>query len=538
MLSLHRLTRAAAVALFVALAGGCAHPPGVERFLVAAAHPLAAEAGYDVLARGGSAVDAAIAVQAMLGLVEPQSSGIGGGAFLLHWSEADKALTSYDGRERAPAAARADRFLDTRGTPQPFLDAVISGRSVGVPGVLRMLELAHRRHGRLPWRELFASAIAAAEEGFRTSPRLRAMLEREAFLRHSVFFDASGSVRSRIVNPQYGATLRLIARDGADAFYRGPIARDIVQAVRAHAQPGDVSEEDLAGYRALEREPICALYRGRRVCSMGPPSSGGIAVLQILGMLESTGFARAPPDSAAAVHIFAEAGKLAFADRARYVGDPDFVGVPVDALLDRAYLEKRARLIGERASPRALPGDTESSGTSHFSIADADGNVVAMTTTVENRFGSRIMVRGFLLNNQLTDFDFVPGGPNEVRPLKRPRSSMAPTLVFAANGRVQAALGSPGGPMIINYVAKTLVAMLDWRLDVQTATEAPNFGSVGRETRLERGTPYEGLRDALERRGHIVEIAPLVSGVHGVERVFGRWRSGVDPRREGAARGH
>jgi gamma-glutamyltranspeptidase/glutathione hydrolase len=530
----------------------CAQLRGPEtgtRFVVAAAHPLAVDAGYDVLKRGGSALDAAIAVQMVLGLVEPESSGIGGGAFLLYWSEKDKTLRSYDGRETAPAAARPDRFLKQDKTPMSFMDAAVGGRSVGVPGVVRMLELAHGRHGRVPWRELFQPAIDAAEQGFPLSPRLHAQLEREQSLRSDAearrLFYLNGNAKAvgaRIVNPQYAATLRLIGRDGADALYRGEIARDIVRAVRSHAKPGDLTEQDLAGYRALEREPLCGPYRQWRVCSMPPPSSGGVAVLQILGLLERTQFARAPPQSASAVHYFSEAGRLAYADRAKYLGDPDFVSIPIAKLLEPSYLERRAALIGERSMRMALPGDTEAPGTSHMSIVDAEGNVASITTTIEASFGSRIMVRGFLLNNQLTDFDFTPGSANEIAPGKRPRSSMAPTIVFDTEaemrGRVRLAVGSPGGPNIINYVARALVAMLDWQLEAQAAVAAPNFGSRNGPTLLERGSSYEKFKKALEARGHDVEETPLVSGLHAVERVPGGWRGAADPRREGKARGH
>jgi gamma-glutamyltranspeptidase/glutathione hydrolase len=533
------ITRAATAALFVFVSICEAREAVVaKRFMVAAAHPLAAEAGSGVLKRGGSAVDAAIAVQAMLGLVEPESSGIGGGAFMLHWSEKEKKLRTYDGRETAPAAARADRFIKD-GKPMQFLEAAVGGRSVGVPGVLRMLELAHQRHGRLPWQQLFDAAIRAAEEGFTLSPKLHASLERERFLREDpaatkLYYDKP--VGARIVNRDYAETLRVIARGGVSAFYEGDIAKDMVLAVRTHAKPGDLTEDDLRSYRALEREPVCGLYRQWRLCSMGPPSSGAVAVLQILGILERTSFARAPPESAAALHLFAEAGKLAYADRARYLGDPDFVPVPIKNLLSPAYLDKRAKLVGERAMPLAPPGDTEA-GTSHFSIVDARGDIVAMTTTIEAAFGSRIMVRGFLLNNQLTDFDFAPGGPNSVAAGKRPRSSMAPTVVFEGRDKVRMALGSPGGAMIINYVAKALVATLDWRLDIQAAIDLPNFGSRNGPLFLEAGTSYTGFRGEFEARGHAVDTIPLASGLHGIERMTGGWRGGADPRREGAVRG-
>ena len=503
--------------------------------MVAAAHPLAAEAGAEVLKRGGSALDAAVAVQMVLGLVEPESSGIGGGAFLLHWSAAEKKLRTYDGRETAPAAARPDRFLQD-GKPMAFLDAAVGGRSVGVPGVLRMLELAHARHGRLPWSELFGAAIRIAEEGFNVSPKLREALDRERFLQEDAKAKRLYYSGNRVVNREYADTLRVIARGGVRMFYEGDIAKDMVLAVRTHAKPGDLTEEDLRGYRAVEREPACGPYRRWRLCSMGPPSSGGIAVLQILGLLERTSFARAPPESAAALHLFAEAGKLAYADRARYLGDPDFIAVPAKALLNSNYLEKRAKLIGERAMPLAPPGDTEA-GTSHFSIVDARGDIVSMTTTIESAFGSRILVRGFLLNNQLTDFDFAPGGPNSVAARKRPRSSMAPAVVFNSNDQPYLVIGSPGGSMIINYVAKALVGVLDWGLDVQAAIDLPNFGSRNGPTLIEQGSRYGALAPDLLQRGHQVETIVLTSGLHGIERVPGGWRGGADPRREGAVRG-
>lgn len=524
--------RAAIAALFVGCTACGAQT--ASRFMVVAAHPLAADAGAAALKRGGSAMDAAVAVQMMLGLVEPESSGIGGGAFLLYWSEREKKLRTYDGREIAPAAAKPDRFLKD-GKPMAFMEAAVGGRSVGVPGVLRMLELAHRRHGRLPWNELFDAAIRTADEGFVPAPKLRAALEAERFLREDpaarkIFYSGP-----RVVNPEYADTLRLIARGGASMFYEGDVAKDIVLAVRTHARPGDLTEEDLRGYRALEREPVCGPYRARRICSMGPPSSGGVAVLQILGLLERTRFARAPPQSAEALHFFAEAGKLAYADRARYLGDPGFVNVPVEELLARSYLDRRAKLITERAMQIAPPGDREA-GTSHFSIVDARGDIVSMTTTIESAFGSRIMVRGFLLNNQLTDFDFMPGGANAVAPGKRPRSSMAPTIVFRGE-EPTLAVGSPGGSMIINYVAKALVGALDWGLDLQAAIDLPNFGSRNGPTLLEQGSRYEAFASSLAARGHQVDRIPLMSGLHGIERSRDGWRGGADPRRDGTVKG-
>jgi gamma-glutamyltranspeptidase/glutathione hydrolase len=527
--------RAAAAALFI-FAAAC-EAQTAKHFIVAAAHPLAVDAGYEVLKRGGSAVDAAIAVQMVLGLAEPAASGIGGGAFMLHWSQRDRTLRTYDGRETAPAAARPDLFLDEQKQPLEFLEAAASGRSVGVPGVIRMLELAHKRHGKLPWAQLFDPAISLSESGFAASPRLRTLLEREIVLRQDpaarkIYYDAGGDIR----NPEYGKTLRAIAAGGADAFYRGPIAADIVRAVRSHARPGDMTEADLAGYQALERDALCGNYRVWVVCSMPPPSAGGVALLQVLGVLERKGFSRAAPHSAEALHLLAEAQRLAYADRARYLGDADFVTVPLQALLDPGYLNQRARLIGERALTVAPPGSFES-GTSHLAIADAEGNVVSMTTTIESIFGSRIMARGFLLNNQLTDFDFEPGGVNQVQGGKRPRSSTTPAIVFGADGGLRLAAGSAGGSMIINYVAKTLVAVLDWDLDIQAAVAAPNFGNRSGPTEIEQGSAYEAIAPALRARGHQISIRELTSGSHGIERVPGGWRGGADPRRDGRVQG-
>ncbi len=550
--------RAAAAALFLFCAAAAAQQVAPElesgrvekravlapRFMVVAADPLAAEAGIEILRAGGSAADAAIAVQLVLGLVEPQSSGLGGGAFVLHWSEKERRVRSYDARETAPAAARPDRFLDPKGDPEEFIRAVASGRAVGVPGVPRLLERLHREHGRLPWARLFEPAIRLAAGGVAKTRRLARLLVNEKLLRADPVALALFYAGPRLVNAEYAATLRKLAQEGADAFYRGPVAEDIVRAVRAHVRPGDMTLEDLAAYRVIEREPVCGVYRAYRLCGMGPPSSGGIGVLQILGLLERTGFANAKPGSAEAVHLFSEAARLAYADRLRYVADPAFVPQRSSKLLAPGYLEARAKLIGPRSMHSAPPGDldNESSGTSHLSIVDAEGDAVAMTTTIEHAFGSRILVRGFLLNNQLTDFAFQPtlaGLPavNRVEPGKRPRSSMAPTFVFGPGGELKMVLGSPGGLAILNYVAKTLVATLDWGMDIQSAISLPNFGSTNGPTFLERGTSYEALGEALAARGHLLEVTPLTSGLHGIERVPGGWRGGADPRREGIAAG-
>jgi gamma-glutamyltranspeptidase / glutathione hydrolase len=547
------LPRAACAALFFYCAAAAAQlaapeieSPRIERgavyakrHMVAAADPRAVQAGLEMLRAGGSAADAAIAAQLVLGLVEPQSSGLGGGAFALTWTEKEKRVRSYDARETAPAAARPDRFLDRHGNPTAFMRAVASGRSVGVPGVPRLLQTLHREQGRLAWKRLFAPAIRLAEEGADKTARLSRQLERETLLGADPAARALFYSGARIVNRDYAATLRALAERGADAFYQGEIARDIVRAARS-----DLTLEDLAGYRVIERAPVCGAYRGHRICGMGPPSSGATGVLQILGILERTAFDRAAPGSAEAVHLFSEAARLAYADRAVYVGDPDFTPVPVARLLDPRYLAARARLIGERSMGYALPGtlDPETPGTSHLSVVDADGNAVALTTSIEMGFGSRILVRGFLLNNQLTDFSFRPeslGRPavNRVEGGKRPRSSMSPTLVFDRDGRLELALGSPGGLMIINFVAKTLVGVLDWGMDIQQAISAPNFGSTNGPTYLERNSAYEDLGDALAARGHVLNFARLTSGLHGIERVPGGWRGGADPRRAGMAAG-
>ena len=541
--------------------------------MVAAANPHAARAGLQILRAGGSALDAAIAVQLALNVVEPQSSGIGGGAFLLHWEEASKRISAYDGRETAPAAARPDRFLRPDGAAMSIGEAVGSGRSVGVPGVLRMLELAHRRHGRLPWRELFAPAIRLAEEGFVVSPRLHRLIAADPLLprreaARALFFLPDGRplpAGHRLRNPALAAVFRRVAEGGADAFYQGEIARDIAAAAAApdrYGRAGDLAVEDLGAYRAIERDALCGAYRGYRICGMPPPSSGGIAVLSILGLLERFPLSRVRGGSAEAIHLFAEAGRLAYADRDYYVGDPAFVQVPAAGLVDRDYLRERSTLIHpERSMGHASPGKppgapaalgadatVEAAGTSHLCVIDAQGNAVTMTTTVESAFGSRILVHGFLLNNQLTDFSFVPehdGKPaaNRVEPGKRPRSAMAPTLVFerepgARAGRLLLAAGSAGGPAIINYVAKLLVGVLDWKLGVQAAIAAPNMGSRNGDTELERGSSAQAFEPALRALGHPVAVLDMVSGSQAILVTPGGLRGGADPRREGVALGN
>lgn len=556
-----------------------------RRFMAVTAHPLASRAAFDVLAAGGSAVDAAIAAQMVLTLVEPQSSGIGGGGFLLHYDARERSVRAYDGRETAPAAADANLFVGGDGAPLAFFEAAVGGRSVGVPGLVRMLELAHAHHGRLPWAQLFDPAIRLAREGFEIGPRLHRLLERDRWLRNdpaaaALYYDAQGhawAVGHRLRNPALADTLARIAAGGSLALHAGPVARDIVDTVRAHPRnPGSLGERDLAFYRAFERTPLCTAHRRYRICGMPPPSSGAIAIAQMLAYWRAVppGTRLLSPDGhldADGSHRFTEAARLAFADRDRYVADTDFVALPGQrpgepvstlpgTLLDPAYLAARASLIGTRSMVQASPGapagarDDAASGwspelaaTTHMSIVDAHGNAVSMTSSIENAFGSRVLVRGFLLNNQLTDFSFAPtrdGRPvaNRVQPGKRPRSSMSPTIVLdRATGALVLAIGSPGGPSIVSYVARVLVEVLDDGIGLQRAVSSPNLGSRNGPTELERGRVEPALGAALAARGHPVEYVDMTSGLHGIARHCGQrgcWlEAGVDPRREGLALG-
>jgi gamma-glutamyltranspeptidase/glutathione hydrolase len=548
-------------------------PVASKHDMVAAANPLAVEAGFQILRQGGSAVDAAVAVQMVLNLVEPQSSGIGGGAFMLFHNGRTRLLTAYDGRETAPAAATPDRFLGPDGKPLQFYDAVVGGKSVGVPGTLRLLELAHRQYGRLPWAKLFEPAIELAEHGFQVSPRLHIAIAGEKYLvqerARAYFFNADGSplaVGQTLKNPAFAATLRLIAAEGAEPFYKGEIARDIVSTVRAHpTNPGDMTEADLSAYKAKVREPVCGIYRVYKVCGMPLPSSGGMTVLQILGVLEPFDMHALGPGSLMSVHLFSEAGRLAYADRNQYLADPDFV-TPPPGLIDPAYLRQRSALIKFDASmdharaglPEVVPAARrkaaarvdfgadnalEFPSTSHISIVDRYGNALAMTTTIEDAFGSRLMTKsGFLLNNELTDFSFAPvddGKPvaNRVEAGKRPRSSMAPTIVYDAKGQVYMVAGSPGGSAIINYVAKTICGVLDWGLDPQTAIDLPNVGSRNGPTELEKNTAAVALEPKLRALGHETRVMEHTSGLQAIVRTRSGWIGGADPRREGTAKG-
>jgi gamma-glutamyltranspeptidase/glutathione hydrolase len=555
------------------------------RQAVAAANPLAAEAGAQMLRAGGSAIDAAIAAQMVLTLVEPQSSGIGGGAFLLHWD--GRRVQAWDGRETAPAAPDETLFLQADGKPMGFLQGAVGGRAVGVPGAVRMLETAHRAHGRLPWAALFEPAITLAEDGFAVSPRLHALLAGEAALKRDAqarryFYDEAGRpwpVGHRLRNPALAAVLREIAARGSIALHEGRMAEDIVQRVRGHAgNPGTLSLADLAGYRVLEREPMCNLWRERwRICGFPPPGSGHIAVMQTLYLLdaaapaadEQAGPIGARPD-AEWLHRFAESLRLAFADRAQYLGDPDFVPAPAGrwgSLLDPDYLQRRAALVGPRRmehAPAGRPGPVSSFaaqaeqpeyGTSHISVVDGQGRALALTTSIESVFGSRLMsdggtglAGGFLLNNHLSDFAQQPrdarGRPvaNRLEPGKRPRSAMSPTLVFdrQQGGRLQMSLGSPGGAAIIPFVAQTLVGTLAWGLDAQRAIDLPHAAALGGDggaLLVEQGGFAETMLQGLRERGHRPQPTALPSGLQAIERRGPGWFGAADPRREGEVRG-
>ena len=552
-----------------------------QREMIVTANPLASAAGAKILKNGGTAADAMVAAQAVLGLVEPQSSGLGGGAFVVYYDAATGETTTFDAREKAPAAATEDRFLDEEDNSIGFFAAWQSGLSVGVPGTPRVMEVVHERYGRKPWPRVLQPAISLAQSGFelteRTSSQVAGLLARNASCEDRLFFrdpeafayfanpDCSAKPAGTLIrNKAYANTLKAIRNRGADAFYFGPIAEDIASAVQGDpAIAGDMTAEDLANYEVIERSPVCIEYRGYNVCGMGPPSSGALAVGQILGILENFDLGEDPLNEEA-VHLFTQAGRLAFADRGLYVGDTDFVTVPIEGMLDKEYLAQRAALITDMDMGTAAPGDIDgfdpaapdptakTSGTSHISIVDRYGNALSMTTTIESSFGNGVMVRGFLLNNELTDFSFAfenDGVPiaNRVQPNKRPRSSMSPTIVFDPDGKVELVTGSPGGSRIIGYTAQSIVNHIDFGLDPQESINTPHYQhrNGGAGTELETPIPgvtldydRDALRAALDARGHSTRDSnTLTSGLSIIHVDGERLVGGADKRRDGTVAG-
>lgn len=538
--------------------------------MVIAAHPLAARAGLDMIDAGGTAIDALVATQMVLGLVEPQSSGLGGGGFLLHYSAETNSITSLDGRETAPATATPDMFLDAEGTPLPFFTAVVGGRSVGTPATLRLMVEAHRRYGRLPFADLLQPAIRLAEQGFPVSPRLAGLIAAEGdSLKHdpaiaAYFFDAAGAplrAGARLRNPAYADTLRRIAAGGEDAFYRGEIAADIVAKVTGDASnPGRLTLSDLDNYTVIEREPVCNAAFSTEVCGMGLPSSGGIAILQILGLVEPWGIEHMPPEAPDTWRLIGDASRLAFADRERWLADPAFVRAPVSGLLAQGYLSLRSKLLaGPRPLPEAQPGQPafddgalqppppagvapELPSTTQVVIRDGAGDMLSYTGTIENGFGSRLMVRGFLLNNELTDFSFRPAGPdgrpvaNRVEGGKRPRSSMAPVIVLR-DGLPVLAIGSPGGSRIIGFVAQALIAHLAWKKPVAEIVAMPHLLNRFGPFEVEAGTAATALVPGLRALGYQVEVQDLNSGLAAIAVTPHGLEGAADPRREGVVLG-
>lgn len=536
-----------------------------SQFMLATAHPLASQAGYQILEQGGNVVDAMVAVQTVLGLVEPQSSGLGGGAFALLYQAKDSRLRSFDARETAPIEASSKLFIADNNQAMAFYDAVVGGRSVGTPGTVKLLWTRHQQQGSMPWASLLQPAIKLATEGFKVSPRLAQSLlhAADSFIDGSpakrYFFPNGQALTAGTVlrNPDYANTLKALAKHGGDYFYRAPFSQAIVSAVRQHQNPGLLQQQDFNNYRIIEREPVCFDYQDFSLCGMGAPSSGALSVNQIMGILSHTNFATLKPESTAAWHLVAEASRLAFADRGRYIADPDFFTVPQHGLLDANYLKRRSQLLSSSKAaitvdaglppgvqPSALTSgpDTSLPSTSHFVIVDAEKNILSMTTTIENGFGSRVMVKGFLLNNELTDFSFTAKTEagaliaNRVQAGKRPRSSMAPTIVFKQH-KPLLAIGSPGGSRIINYVANSLIRILDWQVPVFEAINRPHlvnrFGSFD----LEQGTQAESYHTAFQALGHQTNIRDLNSGLHAIQFTDDQLLGAADLRREGAVLG-
>ena len=535
-----------------------------KSFMIVAANKYASQAGYNILKKGGSAIDAAIAVQLVLTLVEPQSSGIGGGAFILHWDQKQKKLTSYDGRETAPQAVTQDLFLDKNGKPLQWIKAVVGGRSVGVPGVLAAFEKAHKKYGKLPWQELFSEAIKLADEGFIVSPRLEKLVAMQfnPGIRalpeiRDYFFPNGQAIKAgdQLKNAKLAQVYKSLAKEGIKPFYQGWLAARIVDSVQNTAiAPGRLSLDDMKNYQAIERPVLCGSYKHVKLCGMAPPSSGGVAVLQILGQLEAYNLHKRQFNDVQTAHLFTQSSRLAYADRERYIADSDFNQVPYQELVEPEYLAKRSKLINlDQDMGVVAPGQPivdmalidgqsyELPSTSHISIVDSEGNAVSMTTSIEMGFGSAVMVEGFILNNQLTDFSFLPKKngvlvANSIEPNKRPRSSMAPTMVFEGEN-LKYVLGSPGGSRIISYVAQTLIAMLDWGLDPQQAVNLPKITNRNRITTLEKDTSIIQLKSGLEAKGHKVQIRDLNSGLHVIELTGSSLLGGADPRREGVVMG-
>ncbi|OCH21342.1 gamma-glutamyltransferase [Aliivibrio logei] len=533
-----------------------------KEWMIASANPYASEAGAEMLRKGGNAIDAMVATQLVLGLVEPQSSGIGGGAFLVYWDAKKKALTTFDGRETAPLEVTPQLFQDDKGQPLKFYDAVVGGRSVGTPGTIKLMWDTHQKLGKLDWKTLFEPAIKLAKDGFTVSPRLATLVKNDQeYLQRSpaakaYFFNQDGSpitAGQDLKNPDYAKTLQAISDNGAVAFYQGDIAKRIVNTVRNEtANPGVLNLIDFTAYQVKEREPVCAPYRQYSICGMGPPSSGALTLGQILGMLSHYPLSDMGKDDVQSWKLLGDASRLAFADRGKYMADSDYVPMPTQGLLDTDYLEKRAELLKGKealtetsagsppwsyANNYALDEAIELPSTSHFSIVDKDRNVVSITTTIENGFGSRLMVGGFLLNNELTDFSFrsqIDGVPiaNRIEPGKRPRSSMAPTIVME-NNKPYMAIGSPGGSQIIGYVAKTLVAHLDWGLNLQQAIDLPNMNNRFGAFEIEKDTAAEAWGPKLEKLGFTIQVKELNSGVQAIKLQGDSLIGAADPRREG-----
>ncbi|MGP8309133.1 gamma-glutamyltransferase [Vibrio sp. YIC-376] len=537
-----------------------------KNYMVTAANPIATQAGADVLEQGGNAIDAMVAVQLMLGLVEPQSSGLGGGAFLVYWDSDKQKLTTYDGRETAPLAATPQLFLDDKGQPLQFYDAVVGGRSVGTPGTVKLLWDTHQKYGKLEWKKIIQPVIKLAEQGFVVSPRLASLIEGDSErlsrfpATKAYFFNPDGSPKvagTILKNTQYAQTLTAIAEKGAMAFYQGDIAKDIVNTVQnAPGNPGVLAQSDFDTYQIKQREPVCAAYQSYDVCGMGPPSSGALTVGQILAISEKYDLKGWGAESAKSWQVIADASRLAFADRGKYMADHDYVPMPTAGLLDADYLKERANLIEvgkalsevtagnppwSHAMNLSMDESIELPSTSHFNIVDKQGNVVSMTTTIENSFGSRLMVRGFLLNNELTDFSFSThqdGIPiaNRLEPGKRPRSSMAPTIMLK-DGKPYMAIGSPGGSRIIGYVAQTIIAHTQWDMDIQQAINQPRLLNRFGILDIEQGTTATRLQPELEKIGFTTQATDLNSGLHAIRITTDGLEGAADPRREGVAIG-